>query len=147
MASLWSLLTLVHLIGLSLSIGAASVKLSLLLKCQSDPSFASTYTKVVKTITRFIVIGIGLLTLSGIGWIILGFPFSGLLVAKIVVVVLVWILGPTIDNAIEPKFLKLASAPDTLSSPEFAAVSKRYLTAEIVATALLFAALLLGWLL
>src|SRR5262245_29169584 len=130
MASLWSLLALVHLIGLSLSIGAASVKLSLLLKCRSDPSFASTYANVVKPITRFIVIGIGLLTLSGIGWLLLGYPFSGLLVAKLVVVVFLWILGPMIDNAIEPKFLKLASAPDAPSSPAFAAVSKRYLTVE-----------------
>src|SRR5689334_19414748 len=112
MSSLWSLLMLVHLIGLSLSVGSASVKLSLLLKCQSDPSFASSYASVVKPITRFIVIGIGLLTLSGIGWIVLGYPFSGLLVAKLVVVVLVWIVGPTIDKAIEPKFLNLISTLD-----------------------------------
>lgn len=68
MLSLPFLLSLAHLIGLALGVGAATVKLILLLRCRADHALAPAYVKVAKPITRQIVLGIILLTLSGIGW-------------------------------------------------------------------------------
>ena len=65
-----SLLTLTHLVGLVLAVGAATVKLVLLLKCCADSALVPTYVKVTKPITRQIVLGMILLTLSGIGWLL-----------------------------------------------------------------------------
>ena len=101
---MWSLLLLVHLVGLSLSVGAASVKMVLLYRTHADPTFCSTYLAIVRPITRFIIVGLILLTISGIGWLWLGFRLTPLLSTKIVLVLAVWALGPYIDNVVEPKW-------------------------------------------
>jgi hypothetical protein len=111
---LTSLLPIAHLIGLALAVGSATVKLALLLKCRTDETFVPVFMKVARPITRFIILGLVLLTLSGIGWLLVGYPFTPLLVVKLVLVGIVWVLGPIIDNTAEPKFQKLAvSAPGT----------------------------------
>jgi len=53
------------------------------------------------TFTHLIIAGLILLTLSGIGWLILGYGFSAQLIAKIILVVVIWALGPVIDKVIE----------------------------------------------
>jgi hypothetical protein len=73
--SLPSLLSVTHLVGLALGVGSATVKLVLLLKCSADDTFAPVYIKVARPITRQIILGLGLLTLSGIGWLLLRYPF------------------------------------------------------------------------
>jgi hypothetical protein len=68
MISLPSILSVAHLIGLALGVGAATVKLTLLLRCRADLALVPVYVKVAKPITKQIVLGIILLALSGIGW-------------------------------------------------------------------------------
>lgn len=138
MNSLSTLLTIVHFIGLGLAVGAASVKVVLLLKCKSDSAMVPVYLKVVRPITKVLITGIILLTLSGIIWLINGYPFSTELIIKIVLVALIWILGPIIDNVAEPKFKQLAPTVDQPASPEFAAIMNKYLALEIFATALFY---------
>lgn len=134
MISLPSLLTFVHLVGLSLAVGAATVKLVLLLKCRSNSELVQVFIKVVKPITQLIITGLILLTLSGIGWLLVGYSFTTLLVYKIILVVAIWILGPVIDNVIEPKFIKLAPASGQQITPEFSAALNKYLGMELIAT-------------
>jgi hypothetical protein len=55
MISLPSLLSLAHLIGLALGVGAATVKLTLLLRCRADHALVPVHVKVAKPITRQIV--------------------------------------------------------------------------------------------
>ena len=138
MDALVSLLPVVHFIGLGLAVGAASVKVVLLLKCKSNSAMIPVYLKVVRPITQVLITGIILLTLSGIVWLIDGYPFSTELIVKIVLVALVWILGPIIDNVVEPKFKQLAPASDQSASVEFLAIMKKYLALEIFATALFY---------
>lgn len=133
-----SLLTIVHLIGLALGVGAASVKVVLLLKSKSDQSFLPIYVKASKPITQVLVLGLILLTITGIIWILDGYPFSSELIVKIVLVALVWVIGPIIDNVVEPKFKKLAPNSDQPASEEFSAVMKAYLALEIIATAIFY---------
>jgi hypothetical protein len=120
------------------------VKLVLLLKCGADHAFVPAYITVARLITRQIILGLVLLTLSGIGWPLLGYPFTPLLIVKGVPVAAIWVLGPVIDNVVEPQFHKLAPAPGALPSPPVVRIYKRYLTLEVIAT-LLFYTIIVIW--
>jgi hypothetical protein len=138
MPSLQSFLSVVHLIGLALGLGCATAKLSLLLRSRTDQEFGPTFIKASKPITRLIIVGLSLLTLSGIGWLLLGYSFTPILIAKLALVAVIWILGPIIDNVVEPKFKQLAPGPGGSASPDFLRIQRRYLVMEITATALFY---------
>jgi hypothetical protein len=146
MISLSSLLTFTHLIGLVLGVGAATVKLVLLFKCKSNPALVPSYLKIFKPITHIIILGLILLTLSGIGWLLYGYPFSAELIVKLIFVLAIWLIGPIIDNVIEPKFIKLASILEEPMSKEFLQIQNKYLGMEIIAT-LLFYVIIIMWVL
>jgi hypothetical protein len=147
MISLWFILSLTHLIGLGLGVGAATVKLVLLIRCNSNYEFVQVFLKVSRTITRIIVTGLILLTLSGIGWILMGTYFTTIFIIKLFLVGAVWVVGPVIDNVIEPKFKKLAPAPAEQATPEFIRIQKQYLLLELLATTLFYVIIILGVLL
>ena len=69
-----SALSIAHLIGLALALGSATVKVALLFRCRADSGFVPVYTKVAPVMTRLIVLGLILLTLSGIGSPWVGMP-------------------------------------------------------------------------
>jgi hypothetical protein len=135
---------LVHLAGMGLALGGAAVKLSILVGCRLDPSLTAAYVRVAKPITRLIVVGMLLLTASGILWLVLGRPFTPELYVKIALAGVVWVLGPVIDNVVEPTFVRLAPAGGAAVTPEFARVQRRHLALELIATALLGAITVLG---
>lgn len=143
MFSLSSLLSLAHLIGLALAVGAATVKFALLLRCSADNAFVPVYLGVARPITRQIILGLLLLTLSGIGWLLLGYKLKSLLVVKLILVAAIWILGPVIDNVVEPRFRKLAPAPGEPPSHAFRRIQKQYLALEAVATGLFYVVILI----
>lgn len=143
MPSLTLLMRVAHFIGLALGIGGGTAKLVLLLRCRSDQALLPAYFAVVRPITRLIILGMVLVTLSGIGWLLLGYPFSTLLVVKLVLVAGVWVLGPVIDNVAEPRFRTLAPGPGTAPSTEFLRAQSRYLTLEVAATGLFYVVLVL----
>lgn len=134
MVSMWTVLLLAHLVGLALGMGAASVKLTLLLRSRADPGFVPTYLAIARPVTRLIILGLILLTLSGIGWLILGYPFTAVLIAKLVLVGVLWVLGPMIDNVVEPRFVSSAPVGAEPPSPDFLSAQKRYLAFELAAT-------------
>lgn len=139
MTTLSSILSLAHLIGLALGVGCATAKLRLLFRCKSDHAFVSTYIAVARPLTRLIILGLGLLTLSGLGWIlVVRYPLTPLLVVKLVLVGAIWVLGPVIDNVVEPKFQELAPEPSASPSPEFIRIERRYLLLEVLATGLFY---------
>lgn len=138
MISISSILFFAHLVGLALGMGSSTVKLILLIKSRADFAFIPNYLKVVRPITRQIILGLVLLTLSGIGWLLMGYPFTPLLVVKIILVLAIWVLGPVIDNVVEPKYQKLAPMPGQPASPEFIRIQKQYLTLEVMATSLFY---------
>lgn len=143
--SSWSaVLTLAHLIGLALAVGSATVKLSLLLRCRVDPGFASTFLAVSGPITRQIIIGMILLTLSGIAWLFLGHGLTPRLIVKLVLFAPVWVLGPVIDNVVEPRFRKVAPGPGEPATAAFGRALSRYLMWEAIAT-LLFYVIIIMW--
>ena len=141
-----SFLTIIHLIGLALGTGAASVKLVLLLKCRNDYMFIPSYLNVARPITKVLILGMILLTLSGILWLLNGYPLMVILIIKLVLVLGLWVLGPVIDNVVEPKFRALAPGPDQAVTSEFIRALNNYLTIEIIATSL-FYIIILYWIL
>ena len=124
MISIWTILSFVHLIGLAFGVGGATVKVTLLIKSHSNLEFVPTYLKVTTPITRIIILGQTLLTLSGIGWILLGTTFTPLFITKIILVLAIWVLGPFIDNTVEPSFKNLAPTSGEKPSLEFKHVQK-----------------------
>ena len=133
-----TILSLIHHLGLALGLGCATAKLVLLFKCKGDPAFLPTYVAVSRPITRLIILGLILLVLSGGMWLVLGYPFSTVLVIKLVLVAIIWVLGPIIDNVIEPKFLSLAPAAGESPSPAFLRIQQQYLLMELAATGLFY---------
>lgn len=138
MTSLTSLLFLAHLIGLALAVGCATAKLTLLVRCKTDHAFVPSYIAVARPVTRLIILGLALLTLSGVGWLVLGYALTPLLVVKLVLVGAIWVLGPVIDNVVEPKFRQLAPAPGEAASPAFIRIQQDYLRLEVIATGLFY---------
>lgn len=138
MVSLPSLLTFIHLTGLAVGVGAATVKLVLLFKCKSKYILLPFFLEISKPVTRLIITGLILLTLSGIGWILLGQVITPKLVVKIILVAAIWIIGPIIDNVIEPRLHKFTPTTGQQESPEFVAVLDNYLVLEIIATGLFY---------
>ncbi len=145
--SLWTLLLLAHLLGLALGMGSATVKLVLLAGCAHNEKRLSAYLEVIRPITRLIILGLVLLTLSGLGWLLLGYPLSTLLLLKLAVVTLLWLLGPLIDHWLEPSFIRLAPQGDDAPSPAFVHVRRQLLAVEALATGLFYLITLLGILL
>jgi hypothetical protein len=143
--SWWSGLILpVHLLGLALGVGGATVKFALVLRSRSDPAFVPAFLAVRRPITKFIVLGLALATLSGIAWLVLGYPWTARLIAKLGVVAAMWVLGPVIDNVLEPRLERTSPAAGALPSAEFLAAQRSYLGAEAGATLLMYGAFALG---
>lgn len=140
MTSLSTVLSLLHLIGLAFALGAATVKVYLVLRCLGDRGFIRLYLLIVRPITRIIVLGLVLLTLSGITWLLVvgGYELTPRLIVKLALVGVVWIVGPIIDNAVEPEYRRLAPGPNASASPDFARVQKLYLGLELFATGVLY---------
>jgi len=147
MISIWFVLSLIHLFGLAFGVGAATVKVALLLRSNSHPEFVPTYLQVMRPITRILILGLVLLTLSGIGWILLGTSFTPLFIVKIGLVLAIWVIGPVIDNVVEPAFKKSAPAAGEKPSTEFLRISKKLLILEILATLLFYVVIFMGILL
>jgi hypothetical protein len=143
MVSMWTVLLLVHLVGLALGLGAASVKLMLLLRSRADHGFVPTFLEITRPVTRLIILGLILLTVSGIGWLLLGYPFTTVLIAKLVLVVGIWILGPVIDNVVEPELVRLAPAVGEPPSHDFISIQRRYLALEVAATGAFYVVLVM----
>lgn len=138
MTSTWSLLSLVHLIGLALGVGGATAKLVLLARCRTDTGFVPTFAAVARPVTRVIITGLVLLILSGIGFLLAGYGFTPVLIVKLVLVGAVLVLGPLIDHVFEPRFLALAPASDAPPSDAFKRARGGYLLVEILATGLFY---------
>ncbi len=144
--SLITLMYIVHFIGMSLAAGAASVKLALVIKCRKDTTFIPSYLKVAAILTRQIVAGMILVTLSGLVWLVIAYDFTALLILKIILVGAIWILGPYIDKVVEPKFRRLAPAVGDAATSDFIRVQNQYLVVELSAT-LLFYIIIVLWML
>jgi hypothetical protein len=133
-------------VGLALGMGAATSKLTLLLRGRSDRALVPTFLAASKPLTRLIVAGMILLTLSGIGFLWQGFRVGTVLGVKIVMVVALWAAGPLIDNVFEPRYRRLAPGVGQLATPEFVGAEGRFLAAEAFATGL-FYAIVVWWVL
>lgn len=143
MTTPWSILTVFHLLGLALALGAGAVKLALLLRCRAEADLTPVFLRVSRTVTRLIVVGMALATLSGVAWLLLGRPLTPALSWKLGLVAALWVLGPFIDR-VEPSFRRLALAAGPATSPELGRVRSRYLALEVAAVALLCAVTVLG---
>ncbi len=141
-----SFAVLVHLLGLSLAFGAAAIKVALLFRCRSDRELLPVFARVTRPLTRFLITGMAALTLSG-AWLAMDTGLTPALRIKLGLVAAVWVLGPVIDQVVEPAFLRLAPASGVLPQAGFVLARRRYVALETIATGLLGASAVLGVLL
>ena len=94
-------------------------------------------------VTRQIILGLVVMTTSGIAFLILGYPITPRLVVKLILVGAIWIMGPIIDNVVEPRFQKLVPALGEPPSPAFGRIQKQYLALELAATGLFYVILVI----
>lgn len=133
------LLTLIHVLGLALGLGAATTKTVLLLRCGADAELIAAYLRVRRFVTRVIITGLALLVVSGAGFFLVGFFSLGAdLIFKLVLVAALFVLGPVIDNVVEPRYAKAAPARGAPASPEFVGARRRYVAIEVAATSLFY---------
>jgi hypothetical protein len=125
-------------VGVSLAVGAATVKVVLLLRSRNDAALLPSYFAVARPVTKLIITGMVLLALSGIGWLLVAYDLTPLLAVKLALFAGVFVLGPIIDNVAEPSFKRLAPSAGRPASPEFIRASRRYLALEIAATGLFY---------
>lgn len=144
MASSWTFLLMVHLVGLALGVGSATAKVVLLIKCYRDVTYVPVYLKVMKPLTQILVLGLILMTLSGIIWLILGYGFSTLMIVKLALVASVWIMGIVIDNVTEPQYRKLAPVQGETATQAFIQIQKKHITLEVVAALLFYIIMVIG---
>ena len=137
-------LLLIHILGLTMAVGVGAAKVLLLLKCRRDLSLLPAYFQLVKPMTGMLIAGFIMVTLSGIGWLVTGYPMTGLMWLKIALVVAVWGVGPYIDNVVEPVMVKLAPKPGEAPSAEFLAVQSKHFALEVLAEGL-FIAIIFIW--
>lgn len=131
-------LRLLHLVGLSLAIGAATVKVVLLLRSRNDAALLPSFFAVARPVTKLIIAGMILLALSGTGWLLVAYDLTPLLALKIALFACVFVLGPVIDHVAEPGFKRHAPSAGQAASPAFMRASRRYVALEIAATGLFY---------
>jgi hypothetical protein len=139
-----SLLPVVHLLGLALATGAATVKVAMALRSTRDTGFVRTFLASRKLLASFIILGLLLATVSGVIWLLQGYSWSPRLIGKVIVVGMIWLIGPVIDNVIEPKLDRLAPVGDEPPTAEFKVQQRLHLTCEIAAAVLMYVVFVLG---
>jgi len=90
------------------------------------------------------MIGLILLTLSGIGCVILGTAFTPLFIARLALLVILWLLGLFIDNVIEHKFEKHAPVEDESMTSGFARIQKQHLAIKALTTLVFYVITIAG---
>lgn len=140
---LGELLPVFHFVGLALALGCGTAKLVLLAKSGTDHTAVSAFLVVSRSLTRLIIAGMVLVAITGTVWMIDGYPFTTTLIVKLVLLGIVLVLGPVIDNVIEPVFRKSAPVAGETASPEFVSVRKKYILVETTATGLFYVVLVL----
>lgn len=135
-----------HIIGLAFGVGGVTVNAVLMMKARSDKELASIMVKVEKAIGPLIFLGLGLLTLSGIGFLGLGYPLTRTLSIKLFLVAALWAEGPLIRYHTS-RLAKLALGPNESSSLEFLSTKKKVQALRAVGVILWYATTILGVLL
>ena len=117
-SNLRTLFIFVHTVGLAFGLGGVTINVVLMIKARFDKELASTIIKVSKTIGPLIFLGLVLLTISGIGFMRLGYPLTRTLAVKHILVVALWIEGPLIFY-LTSKLAKLSPTPSEPPSLKF----------------------------
>ena len=123
-SNLRTLFILVHTFGLAFGLGGVTINVALMIKARFDKELASVMSKVSKIIGPLIFLGLVLLTISGIGFMRLGYLLTRTLAVKHILIVALWIEGPLIfyfTSKLEKLSPKLSEPP----SPKFLSTRRK----------------------
>jgi hypothetical protein len=120
----WSIIGLIHNLGLAFGVGGATANLALMMKSRSDKEFTPVFMKASEPIAKLTFLGLILLTLSGIGFFVLGYPEKQLLLLKHILVAVLWVSGLLMMFVYQPRLGRLAPKPGQPPTTEFFSVQK-----------------------
>jgi hypothetical protein len=135
-----------HTVGLAFGLGGVTANVMLMIKARFDKELASTIIKILKTIGTLIFLGLVLLTISGIGFMRLGYPLTRTLAVKHVLVVALWIEGPLIFY-LTSKLAKLSPKQGEPPSPKLISTRRKMQALAAVGLVLWYTTTVLGTLL
>lgn len=118
-----TLFIFVHLIGLAFGVGGVTANAILMIKTRSNKEFTPIIMKAVVLIGKLVFFGLVLLTVSGIGFLYLGYPLARLTV-KLFLVGALWIEGPLV-HYFTSRLAKLVPNPSQPASPEFLSIKRK----------------------
>lgn len=118
-----ALFIFVHVIGSALGVGGVTANVVLWTKARFDKELAPAILKIVELIGKLIFLGLILLTLSGIGFLYLGFPLARLTV-KLSLVAALWVESPLV-HYLTSRVANLAPKPGQPQSPEFLSIKRK----------------------
>lgn len=147
MVSTYSIVSLIHDFGLAFGVGGVTVNLALMMKSRSDREFAPIFMKASEPIARLVFLGLSLLTLSGIGFFVLGYPEEQMLLVKHILVAVLWVIGSLMMFSYQPKLAKLAPKPGQPPTPEFFSIQKRVQILGMIGIILWYTTTIMGALL
>ncbi len=122
---MWQIFRLIHLFGLAFGVGAVTVNLILMMRSRSNKDFAPVFMRASKPIAMLVFLGLILLTLSGIGFAALGYLEKQLLLAKHILVAVLWVNGLFVMFSLSPKLIKLAPKPGQPLKQEFLSIQRQ----------------------
>jgi hypothetical protein len=141
-----ALFIFIHIIGLALGLGGVTVNVALMVKARFDKELASIIPKVSRIIGPLIFLGLVLLTISGIGFVHLGYPLTRTLTVKLDLVVVLWVEGLLISY-LGSKIGRLAPKLGEPPSPKFLSTRRKMQALAVVGVVLWYTTTALGVLL
>ena len=114
----YQLLIILHLIGLAIGVGAATVADIMVFRFLKDFHISRWETKVLKTVSIMIWVGLAILILSGIGIYLqntVRYNFTVKFLVKMVIVGIIILNGILLNLYITPRLVKLDFADHQLS--------------------------------
>lgn len=137
------LLTL-HIIGVALGAGGATMSDMLFLTSISDNQIDQSELKLLKIASRIVVVGLILLMVTGAGFFLFGAVESDRFWAKMTIVSIATLNGIVMHNVAFPIFERCAKYGTKLMSAEFTRHAPLLVTAGTVSALSWYAALILG---
>ena len=122
---LYSIIGLIHNLGLAFGVGGATANQLLMMKSRSDKEFSPVFMKASEPIVKLTFLGLILLTFSGIGFFALGYPEKQMLLVKHIFVAGLWVSGSLMRFVYQPRLVRLAPKPGQPPKTEFLSVQQK----------------------
>lgn len=133
-----------HIIGVAIGAGGATMSDILFVTSIADNRIDDSELRLLKIASKVVVIGLLLLTVTGIGFLLTGSPTSPRFWAKMTIVLIAALNGFVMHRLLFPIFARCAREKTAIGSAEFTRYTPLLVVAGPVSAISWYAALILG---